>query len=647
MPHDIMGDMPEDPKPQKPSPREGERKRLEESERLGSLRERLYARGNESDVNLVRHELNTSSVIPEMKVSERADTMPTALPPEPAPLVATYTNLPMPHAEKGTSFRTKFVILGIIFFVITLAVAGVFLFMGNNTISGNNITIDVKGPLSVGGGDVMDLQVAVANQNTLPIESATLIVTYPNGTQSIAESGKELFNDRIQLNSIDPNEVVNVPIRVLMFGEENDVKEVKVSVEYRVEGSNATFYKEALPYEFKISTSPVVININAVKSIPTGQETEIEVVIQSNSKESLTDLVLKASYPQGFSFTSSVPDTASGQDTWKLKTLKSGDQLKVLIKGKMSGVVGDENQFDFAVGVTNERDSLSIVSPLAKREIEINIERPFLDVKVSINGESGDTVVVDPKESASVVIEFINALETPVYDGVISAQLTGNAIDEVLRELTPGKTNKVSFVVKPKSDTKSTPEMKVLVTIQGNRVGQDRVPERVVGTIERTIRVASVAKLTTSVIYSEGPFVNSGPVPPIAEKITQYTFLLTMRNGTNPVTGAEVTAIMPPYVTWLDMTSDNDSVSYSRTNRTLKWSLGDLKINEYREVWVQVAYKPSLSQVGSMPVLLEAQRYRATDRFTDAIVRTEAEPLTTSLTKDPNPAFRDGRVREK
>ncbi len=671
---------PEEDKTPKPSLRDTERKRLMESERLDTLRDRLYARGSEVEKNIVRHDLGSEAPIGDIKTAsigaieeevysppaeeEATETRPS--------LVATYTNIPMPHTMPHKSFRKTLAIAGILFFIVALGIAGVFLFSGNNTISGNNISIDVNGPGAVGGGDAMDLQVTIANQNALPIESATLIIEYPKGTQSIAESGKELFTDRLQLNNIDPNEVVNVPIRVLMFGEQNDTKNIKVSVEYRVRGSNATFYKEALPFEFKIDTSPIVVNVNTVKSIPSGQEVQIELVVISNTQEPLSGLVLRASYPQGFDFTSSVPDTAAGQDTWKLKTLKPTEEQKIVIKGVLTGKENIENQFDYVVGVANENDSYDISSPLAKRESIIKIERPFLDVDVVINGSSEGTVVVDPNAVTNVEVQFMNTLDTAVYDGVISVALSGNAVDEIsvsspdgfydssentltwdsidaeqLRELIPGDKNTVSFNVQPDKDTNKTPEIKVLVTIAGNRVGEDRVPERVVGTISRTIKVSSIAKFTSAALYSDGPYQNSGPVPPIAEKTTQYTFLLSMKNGTNPVTGAEVTAVMPQYMTWLDITTDKDAVSYNSANRMMKWNIGELKANEYKEVWVQVALKPSLSQVGDAPTILETQRYKATDRFTGTVVRSEAPALTTSLLKDPDTKLRDGRVSEK
>jgi hypothetical protein len=654
-----------EPTPQDPKKEDESRRHARESERLESLRDRLYARGGESEPNFTRHDLG-----------EAAHMTPNvaAHPPHSSaePVITAHTpSIPMARSTPRRTFRTTIFVIGILFFIGALGVSSFFLFMGGNAISGSNIAIDISGPIAVGGGEIMNLQVAVANQNTLPIESATMIITYPRGAQSAVEPGKELFTERLQLNKIEPNEVVNVPVRVLMFGEENDTKKISIAVEYRVQGSNATFYKEALPFEFRINTSPIVINVNSVKSIPSGQETAIEVVIQSNSPEAMTDLLLKADYPQGFEFSESDPETVSGEDTWRIATLKPSEEKKIVIKGVMTGGENDMNEFDFVVGVANERDTLSIASPLATREAEIRIERPFLDVEITVNSKTGDPVVVDAGSSVGVRVDFRNALDTTVYDGVIQVKLGGNALNELsvdsedgyydsttnviswdsvnvgeLRELTPGEDYGVTFSIDPKKDIKQNPEIKLSVTIQGNRVGEDRVPEQVVGTIEQLIKIASVTKLSSSALYSEGPFTNSGPTPPVAERTTEYTFLLAVKNGTNPVTDAEVTAVMPPYVTWLDRTSPDGDAVYNSANRTLTWDIGELKANEYKEVWVQVALKPSLSQVGTAPTLLETQRFRATDRFTGTTVRAESSALTTSLVNDPDRSLREGRVRE-
>jgi hypothetical protein len=61
---------------------------------------------------------------------------------------------------------------------------------------------------------------------------------------------------------------------------------------------------------------------------------------------------------------------------------------------------------------------------------------------------------------------------------------------------------------------------------------------------------------------------------------------------------------------------------------------------------MQVSFLPSLSQVGITPTILEAQRFKATDRFTGTVIRAEHSALTTSLYSEANESLRDGRVRK-
>ena len=60
---------------------------------------------------------------------------------------------------------------------------------------------------------------------------------------------------------------------------------------------------------------------------------------------------------------------------------------------------------------------------------------------------------------------------------------------------------------------------------------------------------------------------------------------------------------------------------------------------------MQVSFLPSLTQVGTTPTILEAQRFKATDRFTGTIVRAEHSALTTGLYYEEDKDLRDGRVR--
>jgi hypothetical protein len=123
--------------------------------------------------------------------------------------------------------------------------------------------------------------------------------------------------------------------------------------------------------------------------------------------------------------------------------------------------------------------------------------------------------------------------------------------------------------------------------------------------------------------------------------------MLKVRAGTNDMTGAEVTAVIPQYVSWLDLVTDNDDVTYNATTRTMKWTIGDLDANTEKEVSIQVSFLPSLSQVGTTPTILESQRLKATDRFTGTVIRADHPALTTSIYSSADDEMKSGKVREE
>ncbi|MCF7816156.1 MAG: DUF11 domain-containing protein [Candidatus Pacebacteria bacterium] len=657
----------------------------QEAERIGALRERLYSRGNVS-TPYTRHTLKRNTSLEQTSIPQSVKPKP-----QPSPVmneipkevdVSTSSNGDRHRVEenaiqysdmvsnKRKSFRKKTVLLGVVFFVVALATSSLFMLSGTNTISGENISINVAGPIAIGGGEEMPFQVSIANQNTVAIQAATLIIEYPSGTHSSTESNKEIGIVRQSLDTIGTGELINVPLKARFFGGENDEKEIKVSIEYRIAGSNATFRKAATPLRFKVSTSPIVMTFDSIKTISSNQEITLKLTIQSNSPTVLTDILVKTSYPLGFDFTESDVETVSGEDTWKFSSLKPNEKKTVTIKGLMTGYEDEVRKFTATAGVANETDKNTLTSTLASASTEIIIEQPFLDVEVLVNGISTETVVISTDEIANIEIRYKNVLDTAIYDGKVLVELGGNALNEFtvgdgggfynstnntltldsadekgLEEILPGRMSKVFFTIKPKENIGRAPEVKLNVTVKGQRIFEDRAAQELVGTVSKSIKIESIPTLASSVVYEGGPFMNTGPTPPIAEKMTQYTYKLVVKSGANDVTGAELTAVVPQYVNWLDLVTDGDTVTYNATTRTIKWNIGDLSSNTEVEVSMQVSFIPSFSQVGKTPTLLEAQRLKATDRFTGTVIRAEHPALTTGRLGETDEALRDGKVR--
>lgn len=667
-----------------------EQKDRSHAEHIRQLRERLYARGD-MPAHSVRHGL------PQYENK--------SIPQEPEPLVQT-TISPVSHThetsrtpvaqllglQKSTtpsfstegiteddmtkkktqtnSFRKKSIILGIIFFLCALGVSSVIMLTGKNNISGENISIDVSGPIATGGGDDYSFQVAVANQNAVPIESATLIIEYPYGTKSATEDNKEIQVERKQLDAINKGELVNVQVKARLFGEENEEKEIKVSIDYRVKGSNAIFKKAATPLHLKISTSPVVVAFNSVQKVTSGQEMELKLIVQSNSPTPLSNVLVKVAYPDGFDFSNAKPDTSGGEDRWFFTTLSPSEKKTIIIHGLMTGNENDSRRFTASAGVADERDKNTLTATLATAQTDVTFEKSFLDVNLTVNGSNDDVGVIGIDESATVNVDYTNTLETTIYNAKIVVTLSGNALDKFevhpsngyydsvqntitwdsvgnddLKEITPGQKHSISFSLNPKDTIGNAPEMDVKVAVQGQRVSEQNVPQELVGVTEKKIKVESNPVVSSVALYTSGPFTNTGPTPPVAEKKTDYTLMLTLKSGTNEITGAEVTAVLPQYIEWKNTFTKDDAITYNATTREIKWVIGDMRAQSATDASVQVSYTPSVSHIGTTPTILETQRFKATDRFTGTVLRGEHPAITTSLTTEQNDAYKDGRVR--
>ncbi len=584
------------------------------------------------------------------------------------PADATLTTNPDPMVKRK-KYRFWIVSLSIILFVVLMGVASLFLVFGDNTISGDNISIDVQGPFAVGGGEEIPLQVAIANQNTVPIEAATLIVEYPFGTQSATEDNKEIFIERFPLQTIDAGELVEVPLSAIVFGEENDEKDIKVAVEYRVKGSNATFFREAEPLRFKISSSPVSVSVTGVDRISSGQETTIEFTVTSNSPNPLTDVLIFAEYPAGFDYSKADPSPVAGQNTWSIDVLEPGQAETITTTGVITGEENAEQTIRFSVGVANERDPYTLASTFTTTRKVISIEQPFLALDVTINRDDDEVVAVESDDSVETVVSFTNSLSDSLFDVVITATLSGTSLSETdispgsgfydsvtnkitwdrnsidaLEEMVPGDRQQLNFSIRPLQDVARTPQVNMTFDVSARRVSDSQASEALLGTVSRVVKVTSEASLTSVTEHGNSVFANTGPVPPIAEEKTTYTATMVVENGSNAITGAVVTAKLPNYVLWQDVVSSGDEIVFDSRTQTLTWTIGELAASARDVASFQVAITPSQNQVGDTPVLVEAQQFRATDKFTDAPLRDTAPPLTTRMLTDSEDSRKSGEV---
>ena len=578
--------------------------------------------------------------------------------------------------EKHSSLPKKVFLTSLGFFVFALIVATFIYLRGANTISSDNIAISVAGPISIDGGQELDLDVTVKNQNNVDLALADLRVTYPDGTRNPDNVALDQQRTTDSLGDIRAGQEVTKRIRAVLFGQENRKKEITLNVEYRVKGSNAILKKEK-KIEIALASAPVTLTVDSLKEINSNQDIEFTVSLVSNSPQILKNLLVKADYGFGFTFSGATPQPISGQNLWSVGDVRPGEKRTIKIRGKIEGQDGEERSFRFASGLQGIVDKKALEPEFVSTVQVVAIKKPFVGVSLALDGNTDDTYSVQPGKNIRADITWTNNLPAKVSNAKILVTLTGPTLDKnsvqaengfyksadnsivwdqttnsALATLQAGDTGRVSFSFASllpqigSFDIFKNGEITITVSVQGNRTEDTQVPETLVSGVVKKVRVNSELALSPRILHSAGPFVNTGPIPPKAEKATTYTVVWTVTNNINDMRDVKVTGTLPPYVQWLSAVSpSSENVTFNQTGGEIVWNLGEVPAgagysSPVRQVSFQVSLLPSVSQVGASPIIMNEMKIEGIDRFTNTSLSLTKPAMTTRLTTDP--AFRSG-----
>lgn len=571
----------------------------------------------------------------------------------------------MPQARPHVKLYKLIFLVCSAFFLIAVAIAGFTLFRGSNFVSVDNVDILVEGPVSISGGEPISLTAAVVNKNAEVIELVDLIVEFPEGTKDPADPTKDLSRTRLSLGDIAPGQMVQKSISAIMYGQEGAEREVSFTIEYRTANSNAIFYKEK-PYKLAISSSPILVSIDSLDKVLAGQLTDMSVTVSSNSPAPIRDLLLILDYPFGITITPKDLKPAFGDNVWRLGDLAPGAKRTVSFQASVSGEDGEERVIHANVGIADANNDREIATLIVSRERALVIERPSLGIDLTFNGARGD-VASQPGESMRADIAWTNNSSTRIDNARIEAKLSGNALDRRsitvsggyydsakdvivweagrtsgLASIAPGGSDRVSFnfaSIRPAAgQSVANPTITVAVTATGDRTDELGVSRDVSTAVTGSVKLVSSLGVTARALYSQGAFINSGPIPPQVDKQTTYTLVWTVSNSSNSVSNVQVVGILPQGVEWLGKWSPSDAnLSYNSVGGQVTWLVGDLQPNgAAKQVSFQVGLTPSLTQAGTAAELLSQTQITGVDAFAGVTVRSTASSLSTRISTDPS-----------
>lgn len=579
------------------------------------------------------------------------------------------------RTEKRHHMMKKFAQFSIGFFVLAAIVAGFVWLGGTNVVSGEKMTIDVAPPLSASGGEPFETKFVVTNGNKVSALSATLFIEYPAGFYSATDK-TELLRTTKDMGVIAPGQALTESVNTILYGEENTSKEVAVTLEYRMAGSNATLKKTAT-YAVKVSSSPVNVTLGALKETSSGQEVLFAVDVRSNSKDPIDAIIVDASYPSGFKFKSADPAPSYNTNSWRISGLAPDELRTIKIRGILEGQENEEKITKISVGAQSPRDERFIGVVYNTTTESTIITKPFLGLDVAIDGDHSADHVAKLGRVVNVEISWQSNNPTPVADAVLEVKLKGDALNRYsiyasgggfyrsiddtivwdksvnpeLRSIETGGKGSVSFGFSPRpldinaNSLIKNPQVIFEVHAQARRNTNTNGSEDVTTFAIRTVKFETDLRLAARATYFAGPFQNTGPLPPKANKETTYTVSFTVRNSSNSVSGALVKTTLPLYTKWLgNVSPEGEGITYSDAASEVVWNVGRISSGGTRDASFQISFLPSLSQINKAPKLTGDVTLVGNDDFTKTEIHDQKTSVTTYLSSDPQFSQNQGNV---
>ncbi|MFW5853673.1 MAG: hypothetical protein ACOCU8_03585 [Patescibacteria group bacterium] len=557
----------------------------------------------------------------------------------------------------------------VIGFIITTVVAGWVFFSGGNIISGREVQLNFSIPSTIKSGSLTPIRLTVSNFNQVPLSDVKLLVKYPEGT--LTENGDVLDRQEIDLDGIKADELFNLNLEPVLFGEPGTVQTLEVEMFYRLPDSSAN-YRTENEVELNIDSASVQLDMDIEGDVVSGQEAAIKINIVSDARIVLPDVVLNINYPNGFEMLTATPEPTAEDNFWRLGDLEPGSEKEILIYGRFTGQDGEIKSFTLVTG-SQSSDQSEISPVLAQDYITTEIERPLLGANLSIDGRSTPVVNIDADSNIRTQVQLVNNYAFDIEEVELDVRLPEEFIDlgslsvtkgsyvptrnvviwrqsslSDLKSIAPGQKVDALFSFKVYSLTSSkmaevrNVEFPIELEAQAVRIGEEGARETISTNLSRQVRVNSTVQLLSQIYYSLGPFENEGPLPPEVGETTTYTVSLSLLNAGNDLINGQAKIKLPLIVEWLNVhESSVGDLEYDKADHTVIWNLPKVTAGagverQMEEAHFQIGLTPGSDLAGSRFVsLVKRINFTAMDEFTGESRSVSLEGLDNQLRNDP------------
>ena len=541
------------------------------------------------------------------------------------------------------------VMLGIVFFS--------YLVLSRSSFSSSNISILIKGPEIFKSQEKVDFEITLINESKFDIQGGVLYVTLP---EFIVFEGDETSEKRLEFGSVAKHGKTSLGIT--LFAKDTQKQGViKVRAEYAPKNLQGIFESIASA-NISIASLPLTVIFDLPQKAVNGQSVRGSFHFVAEKEIESLPLISRIILPDNFSLRDSEP-RPQDTTTWNFDEINPGESYRVEFEGVIEGYESETKNFDLLFGTSDGETGFKEQYKISR---QIRISSSPLEFTQTVNGSIEH--VASPGEELKFKIAYKNKTGVDIEDVSISAQLIGDAFDFSTLNTGSGYFNKetdtviwnkdfllglasldkdesgiVEFSVSLNKDVRTGNYSDKNIYVKSRAVIDTvKIPLALNGLSLRAESSARV-NLRTSLLlsqkayYYEGPFSNSGPIPPRVGERTTYAIFWKVENSSNEVKDVTIEVPLSRLAVFEGKVYPLDTgLNYNSSTHSLSWDLGKLlpgvgSIIPAKTVTFQVSLTPSEEIRGSVVELIEQAKISGTDTFVNEFVESFASSIDTSL----------------
>jgi hypothetical protein len=529
--------------------------------------------------------------------------------------------------------------------------------------SEGNTVVTIAASDEVKSGEMLPVTVKVTNENRTVLENVKISLEYGSSfSPEVPYAGWQVNGGRaeIAVGELAPGESKEVTLSGKLFASKGSVAIFKTVAQYNPQKISGV-YEARNEREVRVLSSPLTLEVKAPQQLVTGQPLDYELVYKNESNNVLDNIRIKATFPEGFTFTGASPPTAA-RDIWILGTFRPGDSGKIVVSGTLSGVWNEKKEVKFSLGYeTGDGKFVTYNEGVAITQI---IASP-LSVKQVANEEA--KLTANPGDILTYTIEYKNNGDQGVREAIITTRfenpefldwqnldLPRGYFDEAnkqliwkasdipeLRTLAPGQGGTLNFTVPVISDfsTQGVVKNKAIVsetTIDSPDLAGTLSQNKLVGSNKLVVTLGTLVGFQAFAYYNDDSTIdNEGPVPPEVGETTQYSLRFRVSNPANEVSNGKVVVTLPTYMKYTETKfPEAATLEYKERTNELIWTVGTVSPGAPQELRAQVEFRPISNQANKEFIFFNKALFTARDNFAKQDIILELDEKTSFLPED-------------